>query len=321
MRCRVSPADAGLRLDVWLTTQSQGSTRSQVRHWIDEDRVHVNDQVEKAGYPLKAGDTVVWEPPAPADAGEGPPPEPIPLVIIHVDDDIVVVDKKPGMVVHPGAGVFSGTLIGALKGAGISTAPTGGPLRPGVVHRLDRGTSGLIVVARTDPAYQALVKAIAARRVRRSYRALVWGVIRDEEGRIEGSIRRSRDDRRRMTVTRTGGRAAATRFRVRNRFRFLTDLDLELETGRTHQIRVHCRHLGHPVFGDPEYGGRSPRAALPPGDRLKAREWLSTIDRQALHAARLEFDHPVTGRALVFEAPLPADMERLFALVAEDSVS
>jgi 23S rRNA pseudouridine1911/1915/1917 synthase len=316
MQCRVSPADAGLRLDVWLAARHPGVTRSQVRRWIDLGRVRVNEAVEKAGYTLHDGDAIAWEMPEPSDPDSGPRPENIPFGLIYQDPDIVVVDKPPGMVVHPGAGVSTGTLVGALKGRGIPLAPTGGPFRPGIVHRLDKGTSGLLIVASTDRAYQALVAAIAGRLVHRRYRALVWGRVPEEEGVLTGDINRSRSDRRRMAVVTKGGRHAVTHYKVRERHRFLTDLDLELETGRTHQIRVHWRHQGHPVFGDPEYGGRSRGNGLSATDRALAREWLELVDRQALHARGLEFDHPLTGERLSFEAPLPPDLQRLYLAVA-----
>lgn len=315
MLFRVSPAEAGQRLDVWLTTQHPGVTRSQIRHWLDAGRVTLNGAVVRAGTGLRVGDEVTWEPPEIRDESAGPAAEELPLDVIHQDADIVVVNKAPGMVVHPGAGVRTGTLVSALKGRGISLAALGGPSRPGIVHRLDRGTSGLLVVARTDAAYAALVAAIAARDVHRGYRALVWGVVQEDEGQLTGDIARSRADRRRMTVVPKGGRPALTRFRVRARHALVTDLDLELETGRTHQIRVHWRHRGQPVFGDPEYGGRA-RANLSGPDQAIARFWLARIARQALHACRLEFHHPITRAPLSFEAPLPPDMAALYAAVA-----
>ena len=317
MRSRVSPADAGLRLDVWLAGRHPGVTRSQVRRWIDQGLVTVNERAEKSGYALRDSDTVAWELPEPVDPQAGPAAESLPFGLIYQDEDMVVVDKPPGMVVHPGAGVSSGTLVSALKGRGIPLAATGGPNRPGIVHRLDKGTSGLMIVASTDRAYQALVLAIAERRIHRRYRALVWGRVPESEGVLSGDINRSRTDRRRMAVVTKGGRRAVTHYRVRERHRFLTDLDLELETGRTHQIRVHWRHEGHPVFGDPEYGGRSRGSGLSGADRALARTWLGLIDRQALHARGLQFDHPLTGTPLSFEAPLPPDLQSLYAAVAE----
>lgn len=315
MSSRAIRAEAPGRLDVWLTAQTPDLSRSQIRRWFQEGRVRVNGVVARPGLVVKAGDLVQWDPPDPPPSLEGgPPPEALPLDIIYQDEAILVVNKAPGMVVHPGAGVRTGTLVGALKGRGITLAALGGPIRPGIVHRLDRGTSGLLVVARTDAAYAALVRAIQAREVRRRYRALVWGVVLEDEGRVEGAIARSRVDPRRMTVVRQGGRPAATRFRVRRRHQLVTDLELELETGRTHQIRVHWRQRGQAVFGDPEYGGRT-RVGLVGPERALVRRWLSVISRQALHADRLEFHHPLGGAQLSFEAPLPPDMAELLSLV------
>lgn len=315
MHRRVAPAEAGRRLDLWLAAEQPGWSRSQVRRWIDDGRVTVNGQVVKAGLALRPGDEVAWSEPADAPREGEPPAEDIPLDIVYRDDDLAVVNKPAGMVVHPAAGVWTGTLVGALKGSGVTLARRGGPLRPGIVHRLDKGTSGLLVVARSDAAYAALVGAMAGRQVSRHYRALVWGDLAESEGFIEAPIGRSRADRQRMTVVRQGGRPALTRWTARQRFGLVTDLDLKLETGRTHQIRVHWRHRGHPVFGDPEYGGRSRGGELSAADRQRVREWLGLIDRQALHAARLEFDHPRSGRRMAFEAPLPNDMTRLYDAV------
>jgi 23S rRNA pseudouridine1911/1915/1917 synthase len=320
MRIRIESAEAGRRLDRWLADRHPELTRSRIRRWIDEGRVTVDDRTVKAGHPLKAGEDVVFDPPGTDDEPDGSPPaEDLPIRIVHQDEALIVVDKPPGMVVHPGAGVRLGTLVGALKGLGLSLASAGAPIRPGIVHRLDKGTSGLLVVARTDQAYEALSKGIAARQVRRDYRALVWGDLIGG-GEIDLPIARSRADRTRMTVS-AGGRPSITGWRVRRRHRLVTDLDLALRTGRTHQIRVHWRHLGHPVFGDPEYGGRSRGRELSPADRTLITGWLSRIDRQALHAARLEFDHPTTGRRLVFEAPLPDDMAALYERVEQDAPS
>lgn len=320
MNHRATASDAGQRLDVWLAARSPDTSRSQIRLWIDDGRVTVDGQAVKSGHPLRAGELISWEPPEPGHRRGGePPPEDIPIDILHEDPHLLIVNKPPGLVVHPGAGVFSGTLVGALKGRGYELAPLGGPHRPGIVHRLDRGTSGLLIVARTDAAYRGLVQMIAARSVKRGYRALVWGDPGADEGVLDAAITRSRADRRRMTVARTGGRTATTHWQVRRRFGLFTDLDLQLETGRTHQIRVHCRHLGHPVFGDPDYAGRGRGGDLPSAERARIRHLLSLVDRQALHAARLRFDHPVHGGALEFEAPLPDDMARLYEAVERGS--
>ncbi|MDZ4803348.1 MAG: RluA family pseudouridine synthase [Candidatus Eisenbacteria bacterium] len=316
MRQTVPPAEAGRRLDQWLTEQTPDISRSQVRRWIEMGHVTVNGSVVKAGHPLRADEVVTWNAPPPVPHGIAPPAEDLAITLVHVDDDLVVVDKPAGMVVHPAAGVFHGTLVSALLGRGLSLATLGGPLRPGIIHRLDKGTSGLLVVARTDRAHEALARAITLRQIDRRYRALVWGDIAIPTGRIEAAITRSRADRKKMTITRSGGRSAVTHWKVRARHRLVTDLDLKLETGRTHQIRVHWRHEGHPVFGDPAYGGRSRGASLSPDDRRLVTSWLSLVDRQALHACRLEFDHPVHGGRMTFTVPLPPDMEELFERVA-----
>ncbi|HEX7877932.1 MAG TPA: RluA family pseudouridine synthase [Candidatus Eisenbacteria bacterium] len=319
MRQTVPPADAGRRLDQWLSEREPSATRSQVRRWIEDGLVTVNGASVKAGTALKTGAVIDWERPTPRNVTGGPAAESLDFGLLYEDDAIVVVDKPPGMVVHPAAGAWTGTLVAALKGRGLTLATLGGPQRPGIVHRLDKDTSGCMVVARTDQAYEALTRAVAARQVHRQYRALVWGDIATPSGTMEGAIARSRADRKKMTVSRKGGRPARTHWRVLARHRLVTDLELTLETGRTHQIRVHCRHDGHPVFGDPTYGGRARGGSLSPSDRQRTSDWLALIDRQALHAACLEFDHPVNGERMSFTAPLPADMSRLFDRVAADA--
>ncbi|MGH7724638.1 MAG: RluA family pseudouridine synthase [Candidatus Eiseniibacteriota bacterium] len=256
-----------------------------------------------------------------------PPPEPSPLTpepralsIVFEDEHLIVLDKPAGLVVHPGAGVRHGTLVHALLAHAPAIEGVGGVQRPGLVHRLDKDTSGLLVVAKTDAAFRALVRALAERRIRRHYLALVWGVPRSREGRIEAAVGRDPRERKRMAVRpagATGARSAATRYRVlaelptgaaRPRFAFI---EAELETGRTHQIRVHLSHHGHPVVGDALYGGGAKKAlSLPPDDRKLANRLVAEIGRQALHAAKLEFDHPIHGGALEFRAPLPEAMAR-----------
>jgi 23S rRNA pseudouridine1911/1915/1917 synthase len=211
-------------------------------------------------------------------------------------------------VVHPGAGNATGTLVSALLGRGIALSPLGAPARPGIVHRLDKGTSGLLVVAKTAPAHLQLARALASREIARRYWALVWGAPAEDRGRIDRPLARSRSDRRRMRVVAEGGRSAATRWDVLWRGGGVSALALTLETGRTHQIRAHLTHRGNPVFGDPEYGGRG-TAGLAEPDRVQARRALALLPRQALHAGRLELSHPATGRRMSFTSPLPEDIE------------
>jgi 23S rRNA pseudouridine1911/1915/1917 synthase len=305
----VTTAEAGSRLDRFLAVGLEAPTRSQIKHWIEEGRVLVEGSAVKAGYRLRAGETVdVDVPPPPAIR---PGPEAIPLRVLFEDESLAVIDKPAGLAVHPGAGRRMGTLVNALLGRGMPLSGMGAPDRPGIVHRLDKGTSGLLVVAKTDAAHRELSRALAAREVGRRYVALVWGAPRDEAGCIIGPLARSRADRRRMRVVTQGGREAITRYRVIWKGTPASAVVLALETGRTHQIRAHFLHVGHPVFGDPEYGGR-------PADRCKgrapgaqaARRALAVLSRQALHAAGLSLRHPITGRELVFESEVPGDMRQ-----------
>jgi 23S rRNA pseudouridine1911/1915/1917 synthase len=259
--------------------------------------------------------TVTIEP-ARADLLAG---EPIPLDIIYEDDHLVVVNKPAGMVTHPARGNFSGTLVNALLHH-LGDLPDGaGTDRPGIVHRLDKETSGLMVVARTDRTYLALQKAISRREVRRTYHALVCGHVKEDSGVIDRPIGRSPKNRKKMAVVERDGKEAVTEYRLIDRFRSYDLLEIQLHTGRTHQIRVHFSHFGHPVFGDPDYGGREKwhRGIFAP-ERPLARRLLGSISRQALHARRLEFAHPEEGRPLTFEADLPDDFAGLLELLDEE---
>ena len=268
----------------------------------------------RAAQRLRGGEQVLVELPEPRRVGLAP--EPIPLVVVHADAHLLVVDKPAGLVVHPGAGVSSGTLVHALLHHAPAIADVGGAGRPGIVHRLDKQTSGLMVVARTGAAYRALVELLRARAVRRRYLAIVWGLPRTAAGTIEGPIGRDPRRRQRMAVVARGGKPARTRWRVRERLRGAALLEVALDTGRTHQIRVHLAHLGHPVVGDPTYGGRG-TAGLSgtAGERSLRAAVLETLPRQALHATELEFPHPVTGAPLRFASPPPRDFERALELL------
>ena len=224
------------------------------------------------------------------------------LPLVHVDDQVIVVDKPPGVVVHPGAGRSTGTLVQALLGRFPDLSGAGSPDRPGIVHRLDKGTSGLLVVARTPAAYESLVAQLSARTVDRRYLALVWGTVETEAGAVDAPLGRRSTDRTRMAVV-AGGRPARTHYRVLARYHSrveATYVECRLETGRTHQLRVHLAAIGHPVVGDARYGGGA-RPNLPP------------LERPFLHAAHLAFDHPTTGERCRFESPLPPDLETVLA--------
>jgi len=238
-------------------------------------------------------------------------PEAIPLEVVFEDEHLAVIAKPAGMVVHPAVGHRSGTLVHALLHRyGALPDGTGSPERAGIVHRLDKGTSGLLLIARTDEAHRELARQIEAREVKRVYRTVVWGHLAKKTGRIEASLARSPRDRKKIAVVTRGGRHAATRYEVRREGEYLTELLATLETGRTHQIRVHLAHLGHPVFGDPEYGGRrGPLMKLAPGRRAEAALLLADLDHQALHAETLGFTHPATRERLEFTRPVPSEFQ------------
>ena len=313
-RHRVTEAEAGLRLDRLVERAHPAWTRSQVKKLADAGRVRVNGSPAKAGRAAWAGEEIEIQVPPPPEVI--PRPETIPLTVVYEDEDVLVVDKPAGMVVHPGAGRSHGTLVSALLGRGTRLSTMGAPLRPGIVHRLDKDTSGLLVVAKTDAAHLALSRALAAHEVERRYWALVWGVPQPAEGRIAAPLGRSRTDRRRMRVVRSGGKEAATRYVVRWSGNGVSVVVLALETGRTHQIRAHFKHRGHPVFGDPDYGGRLRRVGqLRAPERERARRALAVLSRQALHAGVLAFRHPADGRKMVFESALAEDILQAAAVL------
>ncbi len=281
----------GRRLDI-LLAEVTGLTRSRVAGLMAEDRVTVDGVAErKAGFKTRNGQRLRLELPAPKPAQ--PQPEDIPLTILYQDDDLAVVVKPCGMVVHPAAGNEDGTLVNALLHHLDSLGGIGGELRPGIVHRLDKDTSGLLLVAKNDAAQLALSRQLQDRLMEKHYRALVDGVMREDQGRVDAPIGRSRKDRKKMAVE-PDGREAVTDWQVLARGRGVTLLDVHILTGRTHQIRVHMKHIGHPVCGDPIYG--SPRGARVP--------------RLMLHAYSLSFTHPSTGERLTFTAPPPEAFAR-----------
>jgi 23S rRNA pseudouridine1911/1915/1917 synthase len=304
----------GERLDRFLATAPTDLSRSRLQGLIRAGHVSVNGRAARASLRLRDGDTVRVELPAPEPSQLEP--EDLPLAIVHEDEDLIVVDKPAGLVVHPGSGVRSGTLVHALLHRHPEVAVVGGAGRPGIVHRLDKDTSGLMVIARTPRAYLALVEALRARRVSRVYDALVWGSPATASGAIEGAIGRDPRDRKRMTVVRRGGKPARTRFRVEERFGPVSRLRLELESGRTHQIRVHLAAQGLPVVGDPLYGGRPKKQlSLRESERSLAQNLLRSLPRQALHASELSLTHPATGEQLTFRSPWPDDFQQALALL------
>ena len=277
--------DAGVRLDVWLSG-ALGFSRSRVKNLCDDGAVDVNGKTEKAGYVIRPRDTIQVRIPDVVVCSAAP--EDIPIEIVYEDDQLAVVNKPQGLVTHPAPTTPSGTLVNALMYRLDSLSSINGVMRPGIVHRLDKDTSGLLVVAKTDLAHVSLAGQIAAKTARRTYRAIVDGNVTTDEGIIDAPIGRNSRDRKKMAVT-EDGRRAITRYTVLARYGRYTYMEFDLETGRTHQIRVHCKYIQHPVIGDETYGGSNEFG----------------LKGQLLHAYRLSFDHPLTGERMEFEAPLP----------------
>lgn len=291
---RIEGQEAEARLDVVLSRRlGHDLSRSRLKQMIQAGRVLVNDRTVKPHYVVKPGDHVVVDlvEPEPSVARE----EEIPLRVVYEDSEILVVDKPAGMVVHPACGNLEHTLVNALlyhTRRGLSSA--GGSVRPGIVHRLDKDTSGLLVVAKNDRAHRFLARQFKSHSVLRSYEGVVKGVVQHDELRCDEPVGRSFLNRKKVIVRPSGGKDASTYFRVLQRFRVTTRIEARPETGRTHQIRVHLSYLGHPLLGDTLYGGASP-----------------LISRHALHARLLELVHPLTKKRMRFESPLPEDMEHL----------
>ena len=291
----VEAADEKKRLDVFLTASMPENTRSFMQRLISEGVVQVNKKIRtKSGYALMAGDRVHVLLPDPIMTEIRP--EAIPLDILYEDDQLAVINKARGMVVHPAAGNQAGTLVNALLAHCSDLSGINGEIRPGIVHRLDKDTSGVMLVAKTDRAHVSLAEQIRRHTAGRTYTALVHGDLL-HGGRIEGAIGRHPLDRKKMTVVAQGGKPAVTHFEVINRLGRYTLVSCRLETGRTHQIRVNMAHIGHPVVGDPKYC-RGGDKTLP-------------IRGQALHSAKICFQHPGTGLTMEFSAPLPNDMQNL----------
>ncbi len=309
-------ADKGqspLRVDKYLMNKIENATRNKIQKAAKDGNIYVNEAVVKQNYKVKANDviTVMFE---------HPPyellltPENIPINIVYEDDDLLVINKEPGMVVHPGHGNYSGTLINALT-FHFDNLPNNSSNRPGLVHRIDKDTSGLLVVAKTEEAMTHLSRQFFKKTTEREYVALVWGDVKDDEGTIEGHIGRHPKNRLQNTVflgeeAEEKGKAAVTHYKVLERLGYVTFMSCRLETGRTHQIRVHLKHIGHTLFNDERYGGEK---ILKGTTFSKYKQFVDNcfkvLPRQALHARTLGFEHPVTAQFLKFEAPIPEDIE------------
>ena len=304
----VSSDEEGVRLDTFLASQIEGWSRARLQQLIADEEVLVNGKPSKASHKLRVKDEIEVELVAsPAEAFE---PEDLPLEVVYEDEALIVVNKPAGLVVHPAAGIHSGTLANALAYHFDQLSTKGGNIRPGIVHRIDKDTSGLLVVAKTELAHEKLADQFRDRTVFKSYLALVHGVMERETGRIDQPLARDPRNRTRMAIIR-GGRSALSLYRVQRRFERFTLLNVEIKTGRTHQIRVHLASLKHPVVGDNLYGGGRDNTVRDNKLRVEIRK----LGRQFLHAAELRSVHPVSGEQMRFQAPLPAELKYLLDLL------
>ena len=295
VRFRAQPEDAGKRLDQVVHERLPQYSRARIQQWIRDGRVLANGGAGRPARTVYTGENIVVEPaePPPLHAA----PEDIPLSVLYEDDGVVAIDKPAGMVVHAGAGVHSGTLVNALLHRFGALSAVGGALRPGIVHRLDRYTSGVLLVAKNDAAHQALAEQFSSRQVEKTYIALVHGSLKADSGRIDRAIARDPLHRTRMTARLGEGRAAWSEYRVTQRFERFTLLEVRIGTGRTHQIRVHLSGLGHPVVGDTLYGAPAKVEGMPP------------LGRYFLHAHRIRFRLPATGEEMTVVSPLARELD------------
>jgi 23S rRNA pseudouridine1911/1915/1917 synthase len=316
-RRTVAARQQGRRIDQYLISAGIGISRNLTQKLIHNGKVLVNDKPVKSAYRVKMDDEIYVR--FQTEVVHQINPEPIPLDIIYEDDDVIVVNKHKGIVVHPARGNFEHTMVNALLHHCGNLPTLGDRVRPGVLHRLDKDTTGLIVFAKTDNALSSLSRAIERREVTKKYDVLCWNYPGLPEGVIEAPIGRSGLDRKKMVVTPLSSKTATTRFKVRQRFRIATFLKVSLITGRTHQIRVHFKHVGCPIVGDKDYGGRSPGVIQKSEELPVFKGVLNLIDRQALHSAELNFTHPRSRRKMNFTAPLPEDMCEVLTYLKKES--
>jgi 23S rRNA pseudouridine1911/1915/1917 synthase len=310
-RHQVAAEEAGERVDRCLAAAFPALSRSRIKALIEQGNLHIApattgaaQTIDEPSYRVKPGQVLELTLPPPEDAV--PQGQAMDLAIVYEDRDLIVIDKPAGLVVHPAPGNPDNTLVNALIAhCGDTLSGIGGVKRPGIVHRIDKDTSGLVVAAKNDAAHKALSEAFAAHAIEREYRCFVWGLPSPKQGTIAGNIGRHGIDRKRMAIVRSGGKHAVTHYQVTKVFGLnASELACQLETGRTHQIRVHLASVGHPLIGDPIYGRVTPA-------RRRAMPAAAAFPRQALHAAVLGFVHPRTGEELRWESPLPADLQRL----------
>lgn len=300
MEFRVEEADVGTRIDKYISALMEGKSRSYIQGMIEKGGVIVNGSIKKSNYTVKEGDVISVTIPEPEEMNIKP--EKIPLEILYEDSDLVVVNKKQGMVVHPASGIYSGTLVNALLEHCTDLSGINGVLRPGIVHRIDKNTSGILVIAKNDNSHNILAHQLKEHTMTRVYYALVEGIIKKDEGTVDTQIGRHPAEKIKMAVVREGKRAV-THYRVVQRYKAHTLVECVLETGRTHQIRVHMAHIGHPVVGDPVYGHKKQRFKL---------------EGQLLHAKKLGFVHPSTNKYVEFESSLPDHFVKILAILENE---
>ncbi|RMD48689.1 MAG: RluA family pseudouridine synthase [Ignavibacteria bacterium] len=305
------------RLDIFLSNSIENATRSKVQKLIKAGLVLVNGKTVKPNYiinPLDKIDVTIPVTPRPEDAE----PEDIPLEIVYEDDYLMVVNKPAGMVVHPALGNFTGTLVNALLHHTQKLSEVNEPGRPGIVHRLDKDTSGLLLIAKDDWTHSQLAKQFEKRTTEREYWTICWGLLKEKKGEIIGNIARSKSDRKKFAVSENEGKHAHTTYEVLEEFEFASLIKVKLKTGRTHQIRVHFSHINHPIFGDAVYGGRKIVYGLNlPKMKQRVNNLLEIMPRQALHAKTIGFYHPNKKEFMKFDSELPEDMQKLIQLLKQ----
>jgi len=313
-----SETQNGIRLDKFLGSQSDLPSRAKIQSWIADNIFSVNGKDCKKNGILKTGDVVVLEK-QPPTRPEVLIPQDIPFETVYQDDSLAVVNKPTGLVVHPGSGIYEGTLANGLRHHFLSLSDRNGPMRPGIIHRLDKDTSGLMVIAKSNEAHDFLAEQLKNHTMNRTYYGLAWRQIHQKSGTIEKSLARQKNFRIRRSIS-PEGQPAITHYEVKEYFKFCTYVKLMLETGRTHQIRVHLSSIGNPIVGDPLYGGNPfNMQELEPKYHPQANRLLKILKTQALHAREISFIHPDTKKSMSFEVPLPGVMEEALEFLRKDS--
>jgi len=310
----VEKSDSGKRLDQLVSSYISDCSRSVAATLIRNGKIRVQGASKKPGYRVKPGEKICGSIPFPEPLIFKP--EPIPIHILYEDDHIIVVNKQPGLVVHPAPGHYSGTLVNGLLYHCPALNGIGGKLRPGIVHRLDKDTSGVLLVAKNGAAHRNLAKQFKSRKITKKYLALVYGKMESDSGKVSLPIGRHPVDRKKMSTYSRKSRTAETTWQIRERFESASLIEVDLKTGRTHQIRVHCAAIRHPVVGDPVYGSHKSGKMI-----ISQKDGFKTVPRQMLHAWRLSFNHPVMNTVVSFEAPIPSDMQDMITALRQISLT